>query len=131
MTTFVDPALIEFFKQNPIEKRRAVSSRLLTHYPDRVPVIVGRAQTRNTPDIDKHKFIVPREITFGNFMLDVRKHVPTLYPSTGLLFFLSDNTLPQTSALMSTLYEKHKSDDGFLYLTYSCESTFGYFDSTS
>ncbi|KAI5447209.1 Autophagy- protein 8C-like, variant 2 [Lathyrus oleraceus] len=31
----------------------------------------------------------------------------------------------QFSALMSALYEEHKDEDGFLYMTYSGENTFG------
>lgn len=121
----VDPSLIHFFTTNSLEKRKAVSSRLLNTYPDRVPVIVSRADLRSTPDIDKHKFIVPSDSSFGSFMVEVRKHIPTLHPSTGLFFFLSDNTLPQSTAFMSTLYDRHKASDGFLYLTFSCENTFG------
>jgi len=34
-------------------------------------------------------------------------------------------TLPATSDLMSKIYEEHKKDDGFLYMTYNGESTFG------
>lgn len=29
------------------------------------------------------------------------------------------------AALMSSIYEDHKDDDGFLYVTYSGENTFG------
>jgi hypothetical protein len=29
------------------------------------------------------------------------------------------------AALMSAIYEEHKDDDGFLYMTYSGENTFG------
>ncbi|KAF3792653.1 Autophagy-related protein 8d [Nymphaea thermarum] len=29
--------------------------------------------------------------------------------------------------MMSTIYEEHKDDDGFLYMTYSGENTFGAF----
>jgi hypothetical protein len=29
------------------------------------------------------------------------------------------------AALMSTIYEDHKDEDGFLYITYSGENTFG------
>lgn len=125
MTTVSDPALIDFFKHNNLEKRRAVSSRLLCNYPDRIPIIVGRANIKNTPDINKHKYIVPRDISFGTFSVELRQHIPNLDAHTGLLFFLSDSTLPQTSTVISTLYERHKSDDGFMYLTYSCENTFG------
>jgi GABA(A) receptor-associated protein len=30
-----------------------------------------------------------------------------------------------TAALMSAIYEEHKDEDGFLYMTYSGENTFG------
>ena len=36
-----------------------------------------------------------------------------------------NRTLPATSELMSKVYEDHKKDDGFLYMTYNGESTFG------
>jgi hypothetical protein len=29
------------------------------------------------------------------------------------------------AAMMSSIYEEHKDEDGFLYFTYSCENTFG------
>jgi GABA(A) receptor-associated protein len=64
-------------------------------------------------------------MVFGKFVEDVRAHIPSLDSRTALFFFLSDNTLPPISIIMATLYEKHKSSDGFLYITYSCENTFG------
>ena len=30
-----------------------------------------------------------------------------------------------TAAMMSTIYEENKDEDGFLYMTYSGENTFG------
>lgn len=30
-----------------------------------------------------------------------------------------------TASLMSAIYEEHKDEDGFLYMTYSGENTFG------
>lgn len=32
---------------------------------------------------------------------------------------------PPAAALMSSVYEDHKDEDGFLYITYSGENTFG------
>lgn len=32
---------------------------------------------------------------------------------------------PATASLMSQIYKSHKNEDGFLYITYSGESTFG------
>ena len=33
--------------------------------------------------------------------------------------------LPPTAALLSSVYEAHKDPDGFLYITYAGENTFG------
>ena len=36
-----------------------------------------------------------------------------------------DRTLLRAAALMSEVYDDHKDEDGFLYITYSGENTFG------
>lgn len=41
------------------------------------------------------------------------------------IFVFVNNTLPPASSLMSQIYNDHKDEDGFLYVTYSGESTFG------
>lgn len=125
MPSFVDPELKRFIQDNSLEKRRAVARQLLAKYPDRVPIIIGRGELLNTKAATKFKFVCPGDITFGKFILEVRRHIPSLDPSSALYFFTSTNTIPAVAAVMSTLYTKHKADDGFLYITYSCESTFG------
>jgi len=40
-------------------------------------------------------------------------------------FIFVNNTLPASAAVMSQIYKEHKDEDGFLYMTYSGESTFG------
>jgi len=49
-----------------------------------------------------------------------------LNPEQAIFLFVND-TLPPTAALMSQIYEKNKDEDGFLYVTYSGENTFGDF----
>ena len=39
-------------------------------------------------------------------------------------YFINNKLLP-TSALMQTVYNKEKDEDGFLYVSYSGENTFG------
>ncbi len=38
---------------------------------------------------------------------------------------LTRRVLARAAALMSDVYEDHKDEDGFLYITYSGENTFG------
>lgn len=46
------------------------------------------------------------------------------WPLTRLqaIFIFVDEVLPPTAALMSVIYEEHKDEDGFLYITYSGEN---------
>jgi GABA(A) receptor-associated protein len=125
MTSFADPVIFKFITDNSLEKRRAISGKLLSSYPDRIPVIIGRAELLKTPAIKKYKFMAPGDITFGKFIVEIRKHIPDIDSTVALFYFLSNNSLAYNSALMSQLYSKYKAPDDFLYITYSCENTFG------
>nr|XP_043620496.1 autophagy-related protein 8C-like isoform X1 [Erigeron canadensis] len=112
-----------FKLDHPLEKRQAESSRIREKYPDRVPVIVERAEKTDIPDIDKKKYLVPADLTIGQFVYVVRKRIK-LSPEKAIFVFVK-NMLPPTAALMSAIYEEHKDEDGFLYTSYSGENTFG------
>ncbi|KAK2447833.1 Ubiquitin superfamily protein [Trifolium repens] len=112
-----------FKTQHPFERRQAESTRIREKYPDRVPVIVEKAGRSDIADIDKKKYLVPADLSVGQFVYVVRKRIKL--SAEKAIFVFIDNTLPPTAALMSALYEEHKDEDGFLYMTYSGENTFG------
>ena len=74
-------------------------------------------------DIDKKKYLVPQDLTVGQFVYIIRKRIK-LSPEKAIYLFIN-NILPPTAALMSSIYEDQKDEDGFLYITYSGENTFG------
>ncbi|RDY09581.1 Autophagy-related protein 8a, partial [Mucuna pruriens] len=129
--------------QLPLERRLVESSRIREKYPDRIPVIVEKAERSDIPDIDKKKYLVPADLTVGQFVYVVRKRIK-LGAEKAIFIFIND-TLPPTgkypvmlnvqwsctkslvaAALMAAVYEEYKDQDGFLYMTYSGENTFGY-----
>ncbi|XP_027922049.1 autophagy-related protein 8C-like isoform X1 [Vigna unguiculata] len=112
-----------FKLEHPLERRQAESARIRDKYPDRIPVIVERAERTDIPDIDKKKYLVPADLTVGQFVYVVRKRIKV--SAEKAIFVFINNTLPPTAALMSSIYEENKDDDGFLYMTYSGENTFG------
>ncbi|CAH1446360.1 unnamed protein product [Lactuca virosa] len=60
-----------FKLEHPLEKRKSESSRIREKYPDRVPdkeVIVEKAEKSDIPDIDKKKYLVPADLTMGQFL---------------------------------------------------------------
>ncbi|KAK3253313.1 Autophagy-related protein 8d [Cymbomonas tetramitiformis] len=112
-----------FKQEHPLEKRQGEAQRIREKYPDRIPVIVEKSEKSDIPDIDKKKYLVPADLTVGQFVYVIRKRIK-LGPEKAIFIFVN-NVLPPTAALMSAIYEEHKDDDGFLYITYSGENTFG------
>ena len=92
-------------------------------YPNRVPVIVNKSKNSNAPDIDKNKYLVPTDLTLGQFIYVIRKRMK-ISPEQAIFVFCKD-TLPPTSMIMEELYNGYKNANEFLELTYNIENTFG------
>jgi len=118
-----------FKSEHAYEKRESEAHRIREKYPDRIPVICERDPRSDIPDIDKKKYLVPQDLTVGQFVYVIRKRIQ-LSPEKAIYIFIN-NVLPPTAALMSSIYEEQKDDDGFLYITYSGENTFGSESTTS
>jgi GABA(A) receptor-associated protein len=74
--------------------------------------------------IDKIKYLVPKDLTVGQFLYVIRKRMRL--SSEKALFVFVNNTMPPTTQMVGDIYNRHKDSDGFLYLYYSYENTFGY-----
>lgn len=59
---------------------------------------------------------MPADLTVGQFVYVIRKRIK-LSPEKAIFIFV-DEVLPPTAALMSSIYDEHKDEDGFLYITY-------------
>jgi GABA(A) receptor-associated protein len=115
--------MLAFKEKFPLNKRKEEASRIVIKYPNRVPVIVEKSKDSDIDTLDKKKFLVPEDLTVGQFLFVIRKRIK-LTPEKAIFMFVN-NTLPSTSCLMSYIYNQHKDIDGFLYITYSGESVFG------
>lgn len=104
-----------------LEQRQQESSKIMKKYPDRVPIIV-ESKTDGL-NIDKNKFLVPRDLTMGQFIFTIRKRVQ-LAPEKALYLFVNDK-IPGTSSLISQIYDQDHDEDGYLYCQIAEESTFG------
>lgn len=108
----------------PFEERLLESTRIVAKFPGRIPVIVEPAKrSRDIPIIDKNKFLVPGDLTVGQFIFIIRRRL-TL-PAEIALFMFIGGTLPTTNTLMKEIYATNRDRDGFMYATYSGENTFG------
>lgn len=70
------------------------------------------------------KFLVPNDLTIGQFQYVIRKRIK-LAPEQAIFLFVGKGTLAPSNAPLQQMYDKHKDEDDFLYMTYSSENTFG------
>jgi len=114
---------MSFKNKHELAKRITESSKILIKYPDRVPIIVEKDKRSDIANIDKNKFLCPEDLTLGQFLYVIRKRIK-LNPEEALFCFVN-NSLPASSATMASLHSNYKDEDGFLYITYCSENTFG------
>jgi GABA(A) receptor-associated protein len=108
-----------------LAQRQNEASRITQKYPERIPVIVemGPNTRNNIPNLDKKKYLVPCDLTVGQFVYVIRKRLE-LEPEKAIFLFVG-TVLPPTGLMMSSVYESYKNEDGFLYFTVCGENTFG------
>jgi GABA(A) receptor-associated protein len=113
-----------FKQQFSLQNRVKESSRILSKYPDRIPIICEKANNQNDlPNIDKKKYLVPFDLTIGQFMCVIRNRM-RLRPDESLFLFVN-NEIVSGSSIIGYVYEQLKDPDGFLYIQYAKENTFG------
>jgi len=109
---------------NSFEKRFNESKGILEKYPNRIPVIVEKfKKCKDIVDIDKNKYLVPEDLTVGQFIFVIRKRLK-LTAEKAIFLFINNKLMP-THELMRSVYNNEKDDDNFLYVVYSSENTFG------
>lgn len=100
--------------------------KIRSRFPSRIPVLVTKSISKGSvdlPNLPKNKFLVPMDMSVGQFIFIIRKQL-TLSSEKALFLFVN-NTLPTTGVTIKELYAQHASSDGLLRVIYTSESTFG------
>jgi GABA(A) receptor-associated protein len=124
---------IPYKTKSSIEDRIKESDKIRQKYPDRVPVIV--TPMGSIKPIDKAKFLIPGDLTVSHLQGVIRKRVALTQEEAMWIFVIGKDgreVIPPTSVTVASLYKEHVEDnkgdkewDGFLYVLYSGENTFG------
>lgn len=122
---------IKEFKAKDLTDRKRQAMQQITKYPSRVPVVIDKYKTID-PDLCtsesgtiKHKFLFPRDSTFGFILNIVRQRTELTKEDALYMHVVDSNTMPTVSKTIRDIYNEHKDKDGFLYLTYTMEKTYG------
>ena len=125
---------IPFKKQFSLDQRISESQRIISKYPDRIPIIIECSKDLDDL-IKKRKFLVPKDISVSYLLYIVRRKIRI--DSNKAVFMFSENKLLCAQSMIGSLYDeyinKQISIDGgdcvkgdrFFYITLSYENTFG------
>lgn len=114
---------MSFKSENSFEYRVSESTRIREKYPNRIPIIVEKSELSDIDSIDKNKYLVPTDLTVGQFMYVIRKRIKL--SSEKSIFLFCNDSMPPTGSILAQIYDNNKDEDGFLYFTYTGENTFG------
>ncbi|KAL6480474.1 hypothetical protein AOLI_G00059250 [Acnodon oligacanthus] len=115
----------------PFKQRKCLATRkdevctIRSKFPNKLPVIVERyIREKQLPLLDKTKFLVPHELTMGQFLCLLRSKI-ALEASQTLYLLISGKSMCCMTASMAEIYSQHRDPDGFLYMTYASQDMFG------
>ena len=116
--------MFKFQQEKTFKERKAESNRILKKYPGRIPIICEKMPGSNIQELDKKKYLVPADLTIGQFSCCIRKRLKITKETA--IFLIINNTYPSSSSLICDLYKIYKNEDGFMYICFSPENTFGF-----
>ena len=111
-------------QEKTFEERILYSTTLKNKYPDRVPVIIEKdPKCKEVGTIEKNKYLLPKTMHLSEIIIIIRKNIK-IDSSKAIFMFINGLLLPNSTTI-GLVYHDHVSEDGFLYITYRSESTFG------
>ena len=98
-----------FKKKLTFEKRKQESTNISKKYPGRIPIIVQKHRDCILPEVDKCKYLVPKDMSMGQFLFVIRKRIK-LEPSHAL-FITINCKLPTASKTIGEIYSEEKDEE--------------------
>jgi GABA(A) receptor-associated protein len=122
------------------EQKKYYSNNLLYKYPDRIPLIIEKNENII---LENYKYLLPKNINMSQFISIIRTKMNIASKQALFTFVKSSSTESYNSSKESynsstesyvlipmnesieNIYNIHKNEDGFLYIKFGIENTFG------
>jgi GABA(A) receptor-associated protein len=108
-----------------LEARRSEATKLLAQHPNKVPTIVEPSKSKdNVYFMPSNKFIVRKDCSFQELSHIIRSKLK-LRPEASLCIVVGAEMIPSPEQSIGQLYELKGEADGFLYISYSSQQSYG------
>jgi len=130
--------------EKTLEERIVYSKRLLSKYPDRIPVVIEKTEFVS---LDNYKYLLPCNLLVSEFMCIIKTKMNKALDEKKAIFTFVKSFQPKAendrssvggtcksnesyllipmNQTIQEIYNIHKNTDGFLYIKFGAENTFG------
>ena len=94
--------------------------------PTKLPVIVEKdAKCLDIDDLKNPKFLMPKTFIVGEVMAIIRNRLKLTKDQSLCLLVNDGKDVLQSSSPLPVIFDKYMDKDGFLYILYTGENTYG------
>ncbi|XP_053214996.1 microtubule-associated proteins 1A/1B light chain 3A-like [Panonychus citri] len=121
----MDKQNFEFKRNLTFDERQKQSQSMRRLYSDKTPIIIEKYRSeKQLPIIDRNRYLVPQHLPCSKLVEIVRRRL-TLHPSYALFLLAGGKSLVSNSKSVGQVAEQFRDPDGFLYIVYASQETFG------
>jgi hypothetical protein len=119
-----------FRNTHSIEERKRISGQILAKYKDKACIIIEKSKLCKDKSITikRTKYLADKSITIGELVNRVKKEIENIRDQAIFILIVDKNMRgisPTMSSNINEMYTKYHHDDGFMYMEFLCENTFG------
>ena len=112
----------EYQLMHSFENRKKESARLIAKYPNLIPMIFEKSDQCYLPTLKKSTMLLKKELTVGQVLLLIRTELK-MKSDENLYLLINNEKVPSITDNLNDIYQKYSHKDGFIYVTYTNEST--------
>ena len=114
----------QYKEKKTFEQRYGEFQRISRKHPDKIPIICEKEEKSKLKIIEKTKYLIEKTINLPQFSSIIRQKLEL--GENDALFFLVNGKISISGTIsMADIYNNYKEKDGFLYIAYASQETWG------